>query len=175
MARRAVPDHAVGGVDGFVGGNPRQPQDQEPENRRHHAVRRILGQAFDGGAGDSGAVERLRIAAHDARDGAPAAFEPVHFERRRHVADMGVKAAAGEQCAGGNRGEHPAMAQLAGRDLYEKPRCADGAGHANKGKHARELAGEGRTAFFVEPPVRQAYQGANPGNGVADFWNSQPG
>ncbi len=168
MARRAVPDHAVGGVDGFVGGEARQAQHEEPKDRGYNAIGGVLGEAFDGGAGHAGAVERLGIAAHDARDRPPAAFEAVHFERRRHVADMGMEAAACEQRACGNRGEHPAVMQAARRPLDDKPCCQGRRDTANDSEHAREFADAARTAFPVEPPVRQAYQSANPGDGVAD-------
>ena len=72
-------DHAVGGVDRLVGGAPGEPERCEPEHRRNHPIREILGKTFDRGAGDAGLVERVRIAADDLRHRAAAAFEPRVF------------------------------------------------------------------------------------------------
>ena len=47
MARAAVADHAVCGVDGLVGRRRRQAADRQPQGRRHDAVGEILGQALD--------------------------------------------------------------------------------------------------------------------------------
>ena len=43
MTLRLMTDHAVGGIDGFVGRGAGQPADDQPEQRRHHAVGEILG------------------------------------------------------------------------------------------------------------------------------------
>ena len=95
VARRAMADHAVGGVDRLVDGGAGQARERHPEHRRHDAVGEILGQALDRGARHAGLVERLGIAADDLRYRRAAGGEAVAFERRR---DPRRRAHAG--CAG---------------------------------------------------------------------------
>ena len=54
MPRRVMPDHAVGGIDCLVGGHAGQPEQRAPEDRGDHAIREILGEAFDRGPHDAG-------------------------------------------------------------------------------------------------------------------------
>ncbi len=95
-------DHAVGGVDRLVGDRARQAEQDHPEERRHHAVAKALGQAFDGGAADAGFIELLGIASDDHSHRFPAGGEAFGAERVRHGLDVGVQAALGEQGAGEN-------------------------------------------------------------------------
>ena len=67
VTRRAMADHAVGGVDRLVGDAAGKPANRQPENRRHDAVGEVLRQALDRRARDAGLIERLGIAADDLR------------------------------------------------------------------------------------------------------------
>ena len=53
VARRAVADHGIGGVDELVDQEAGQAEEQIPEGRRHNAVGKILGGRFDRGARDA--------------------------------------------------------------------------------------------------------------------------
>ena len=64
---------------------PGKPSKREPEGRRHDAVGGVLGEAFERGARDARLIERLRIAADDAADRAPA-LSSEHVEPVRHSA-----------------------------------------------------------------------------------------
>ena len=68
-------DHAVGGVDRFVGGEARQTEHEEPEGRCDDAVGCVLGKTFDRRPRDAMLVERLRIASDDAADRIPRSYE----------------------------------------------------------------------------------------------------
>ena len=65
IALAFMADHAVGRVDGLVERGARQAADDQPEQRRDDAVGIVLGKALDGGAADTGLIERARIAAND--------------------------------------------------------------------------------------------------------------
>ena len=59
VARGAVADHGVGGVDRLVGEEARQAEQQEPEGRRDDAVGEILRRRLDRGARRCAASSRL--------------------------------------------------------------------------------------------------------------------
>ena len=65
IALVAMADHAVQGVNGLVGEHSRQSRDDAPEERRHHAVRQVLRERFDGGAADARGVETIRVPPDD--------------------------------------------------------------------------------------------------------------
>ena len=93
-------DHAVGGVDRLVGERAGQPRENHPEERRHHAIGEILGQALDRRATDRGFVDVARVAADDVGDGDTAADHAVLFETTRHAQHMPIEAALREQATG---------------------------------------------------------------------------
>ena len=62
---------AFADIGDFIEQQAGQPADQIPEQGRDDAIRQVLGCAFDGGAGDGGAIHRGGVAAHDAGDHAP--------------------------------------------------------------------------------------------------------
>jgi len=105
VTRRAMADHAVGGVDRLVGRATGQAADRQPEHRRDDSVGEILREAFDRRPRDAGLVERVGIAPDDLRHRLAAAGEAFLFERRRDALDMVVEATLGNQRAGdeGNR------------------------------------------------------------------------
>ncbi|MNL84899.1 hypothetical protein D3C87_2130170 [compost metagenome] len=70
-----MPDHRIGGVDGLVEGDAGQAEQHQPEPGRDDSVRGAFGQGLDGGAGDTGFIERLRIAADNMADGLAAGIE----------------------------------------------------------------------------------------------------
>ena len=67
---RAMADHAVGGVDRLIKRAAGETAERQPKGGRDDAIGKILGEAFDRGAGDAGLVERLGLAADDRADGA---------------------------------------------------------------------------------------------------------
>ena len=89
VARRAVADHAVGGVDRLVGHHARQAEQRAPHDRRHDGVGEILGEALDGGARHAGFIERARVAADDLGHRFAPCFERrphrAHRQRQRHA------------------------------------------------------------------------------------------
>ena len=124
VARRAVADHAVGGVDRLVERGARQAGEGHPEGRRDDAVGEILRQALDRRARDAGLVERVRVAPDDLRHRARGRRRG----RRASSAigdggDMVVQAALREQRAG---------------KRAPRPRCrtADAAVRAGRGMQA---------------------------------------
>ena len=56
-----MPDHAVGGIDGFVDDEPGKPENREPERRRDDAVGSVLREALDGRAGNAVLVKRCGL------------------------------------------------------------------------------------------------------------------
>ena len=64
----AVTDHAVQGVDRLAGAEARQAENREPQDRRGHAVGKVLRRGLDRGARDAVLVERLGIASDDVGD-----------------------------------------------------------------------------------------------------------
>src|SRR6185369_1589046 len=64
-----VADHAVGGVQGFVGEEAGEATDDQPECRGDDGVVETFGEAFDGGGGYFGGAEGVRVAADDVADG----------------------------------------------------------------------------------------------------------
>ncbi len=120
MARRAMADHAVGGIHRLVGRHTGQAEQSAPEHRRHHAIGKILGEALDGSPHDTGFIEPFRIAPDDAGDGGATAREATRLQPLCHGGDMIVEAPLREQ-AGARDGEHqdsePAAEPDHGRDL----------------------------------------------------------
>jgi len=100
MPLRAVPNHAVGGVDCLVDRRARQPGDQHPEGGRHHPVGEILGEAFDRRPRNARLVKLRGVAAHNMRYCGAGSFEPVLFQGCRDSLYMGVQASLSEQRAG---------------------------------------------------------------------------
>jgi len=97
VPRRAVPDHAVGGIDRLVGGGAGEAGDRHPQGRRHHAVGEILRQAFDRGPRHAGLIERLRVAPHDVRYCNPSGRHTVLFEGGGDAPDMLMQAALSQE------------------------------------------------------------------------------
>ena len=123
VTRRAMADHAVGGVDRLVGRAAGQAADRQPEHRRDDSVGEILREAFDRRPRDAGLVERVGIAPDDLRHRLAAAGEAFLFERRRDALDMVVEAALGNQRAGDER--QPPRTQVAAAEAsfrLHKPR-----------------------------------------------------
>ena len=71
---------------------PGRPEQHAPEARRHDAVGEILGEAFDGRAGDAGLIESACVAADDLRHRLAPGFEPARIKRLGHGRDMLIKA-----------------------------------------------------------------------------------
>ncbi len=97
VARAAVADHGVGGIDGLVGDQARQSEQRQPEYRRHHAVGEILGAGFDGRAAHTGLVKLIRIPADDHGNGAAGFGEPAIGECRAYLRDVLIKASLRDQ------------------------------------------------------------------------------
>ena len=91
MTFGTMPDHGVGGVDGFVDDQPRQPQQRQPEHRRHHPIGKILGAGFDRCPAHAGLIEQIRITPGDHGYGLPGFGEAAIGERRAHFGDVLVE------------------------------------------------------------------------------------
>ena len=99
--RRAMADHAVGGVDRLVGHHTRQTEQRAPHHRRHHGVGVILGKALDGRARNScfimsARVSRPTILATASR----LSFDAALVERIGNGSDMLIKTPLCDQSAG---------------------------------------------------------------------------
>ena len=93
----AVADHGIGGVDRLVGGASSQPADAQPEGRRHNAVGKILGEAFDGGTAHTRFVQPVRVAPDDLRNGDAPGLEAAGLQRLRHRRDVAFEAVLRQQ------------------------------------------------------------------------------
>ena len=69
MPLRAVTDHGIERVDRLVADDAGQAEQRTPKHRRKDSVARILGEAFDGGAGNAGLIQCCRIASDNLRHG----------------------------------------------------------------------------------------------------------
>ena len=103
VALAAMPDHGVGGVDCLVGDQSRQPQQRQPEHRRHHAVGKILGAGFDRRPADAGFVQLFGIAPDDPGHGLLCAGEAAFGECRTHPGDMLIEASLRDENRGDQR------------------------------------------------------------------------
>ena len=140
---RAVTDHRIGGVDRLVEGGARQSRDGEPDRRRDDAVRKILRQALDGGAGDPGLVEAFGIAPDDRRDRNAAAGDAFAFKGDGDPLDMLEKAFLREQVseAASARGTSPADPQGAAGE-GERHRDGGGRGEEKPNRHGASAAAD---------------------------------
>ena len=120
IALVAMPDHGVGGVDGLVGDQAGQPQQRQPEHRRHHAIGEILGAGFDRRAAHAGFVELFRIASDDHRDGLPGRGEAAFGKRRAHPGDVLVEASLRDKDGGDQRQHHISRRKLLQRRSEQK-------------------------------------------------------
>jgi hypothetical protein len=99
MARRAVADHTVGRIDRLVECGARESDDGHPQDRRDNRVGKILGHAFNRGAGDACRIERVTVAPDDPCDGYSRRGDAVLVERSGDVSHMPVQASLREQRA----------------------------------------------------------------------------
>ncbi len=72
MPLRLVADHGIGGVHGLIGHEPRQAEQQIPEERGNNAIGGILGEAFKCGAGHTAFIQGFGVATDNLRDGGTA-------------------------------------------------------------------------------------------------------
>ncbi|OIQ70670.1 hypothetical protein GALL_477140 [mine drainage metagenome] len=88
MPLRAVTNHGIERVDRLVADDAGQAKQCAPEHRRHDSIGCILGEAFDGSAGNAGFIENCRIAADDLRNGHARTGDIAGLKRqgdRRHI------------------------------------------------------------------------------------------
>ena len=168
MARRAVADHAVGGVDRFVGGDTGQSQQRKPERGRDNAIGGVLGEAFDGGAANGGFVEAGGVAADDAGDASAAFRQPAIAQRGGDGGGMIVKAAAGKQRTGGKRDEDETVGQPHQRRLQSVGERGGNGDDDDEGGDAKHTAGSGSEGFAVQGGIEGGNQRTNPGDRVAN-------
>ena len=170
VARAAVADHAVGGVDGLVGGRRRQAADRQPEGRRDDAVGKILGEAFDRRARHAGLVEPLGIAPDDHRDGLAAFRQRRRFRapsRPPRHARRGFAARAGclpreprRRCRTGS-GQRAALDQ-------DRPRRSPPTTMITRARMPASAAVRFAGAVAVQRAVEQGNQPADPDHRMAD-------
>ena len=107
-----MPDHGVGGVDGLVGNQSRQPQQRQPEHRRHHPIGEILRAGFDRGAAHAGFIQLFRdhvrrsLLPHSGGD------EAAFGERLAYPRDMLIEASLRDEDGGDERQRHIAHRKL---------------------------------------------------------------
>ncbi len=159
MARRPVPDHRIQRVDRLVGRDPRQPGNSRPEQRSHHPVRGVFGQAFDTGAGQGGCVGAAHVAADDLRGRAARALKIACGQGPRDSTKMMVQGSRRDQRPGKEaRNEGPQQALQdqrrddGGRDHHQRRRGAP--------RHPR--------AAPVPAPVQRRDQPAQPAYRMTD-------
>src|SRR5262249_25055977 len=103
VTRRAVADHAVGGIDSLVDGGTRKPGDGEPEGGRKEARGEALRQALDRRARAPRLIKRIHIAPNDVRYSVAPGGKAVLFQLRRHGRDMTIETMLRYQRAAGER------------------------------------------------------------------------
>ena len=118
VARIAVPEHAVEGIDGFVHEYPRQAKQDEPEHRRHHAVGKIFRAGFDRRSRDPGLVERLAVAPDQVRNGTTCVLD-ADFQGTRHSDHAVVESPERYQSAGEQSFEYPTVT-VARKPFFQK-------------------------------------------------------
>ena len=96
-------DHRIERVDRLVGKQPRQAEQRAPEQGCGDAIRSVLGEAFDGGAGDGGLVQVNGRTSDDAAQRIPRSSDPRSVERLGDIRDVIVQRARCNQ-AGGDEG-----------------------------------------------------------------------
>jgi len=88
VSRAGTTDHGIERVDRLVTDDAGQAEQCAPEHRRHDSIGHILGEAFDGSAGNAGFIKNCRIAADDLRNGRARAGDVAGLKRKgdcRHV------------------------------------------------------------------------------------------
>ena len=99
-----MPDHTVSCADRLINCRARKARDDHPEDRRDHAIRKILCQAFDCGTSDACLIECLGIAADEVRYRFPAAAKAITLERIGDTCHMLMQTSLGDQRAGEDGG-----------------------------------------------------------------------
>ena len=165
VARRAVADHAVHGVDRLVGEHAGKAQQQIPEDRRDHAVGVALRAALDRGPGDAVFVERLHVAADDVADRCAPRLD-AGPEGARHAQAVVDHAALREEH--GHQGEfgEPAPFVAAGEVDDEPARGGARTRHQRHGEDAPEHAAGRAEALPVEARVEKRHQRPDQADGM---------
>ena len=168
VARCAVADHTVGGVDRLVECGAREPANDHPKNRRDDRVGEILRQALDGGAGDTGGIEAGGVAADDVRDRRAAGGDAALFERARDIGDMPVQAPLGDKCAGEEPDRKNPEGQTQQRVLYNEGDHADDCEQDQQGDNSCATPRLRSRRFAIKPAFEQRDQPADPGHRMPD-------
>ena len=154
-------DHAIGGVQRLVGEEAGQAEDDVPEGGCDDAIGEVLGQGFDGRAGDAWRIEAGGIAADDMADRLAPRRQALRLQGlgdRRHVVE---KAPPREQ--EGDRDPLP-------RELQHRPGESPREGGADRAgdQHVRDAdEGADKTAYpgcgggLVAAPLEPADEGAH--------------
>ena len=171
MARRAMADHAVGGVDHLVGEQAGQAEEQGPEQRRHHAVGEILGQRFERRRGRRrprpGSPDRGRRCGRRRRARRRAHPRQTAGRPRRH-GDRGCSARARPMIRSGL--DHPAAGQGSEGSVQQpadseadgsarttaRPRCRPAPLRARRCSRLRRRSSQSMTAADERHRMRQA-------------------
>jgi len=162
VAFGTMPDHGVGGVDGLVGHQSGQPQQRQPEHRRHHPIGKILGAGFDCGPAHAGFIELLGIAPDDHGHRSSGAGQTAFGECRAHFGDVLIEASlcdedGSDQCEhdvpqGGLRHGH--LNQKADQSGYSDDHgCA-----CDSSRFALSL----RPVLAIERAIKMTDQGSDP-------------
>ena len=102
IARRAVADHAVSGIDGLVDRAAGQSKSGEPKGGRHDAVGKILRQTLDCRACNPRFIQDPRVPSDDVRHRFSRSGETFLLERVCDATYVIIETALGNQAAGQN-------------------------------------------------------------------------
>ncbi len=177
VARRPMPDHAVGRVDGLVDDAAGKAAHHQEQARRDDPVGEILRQALDRGARDARFVEDRSVAPDDHRHRPARGWQFALCQGVANGADMLVETAL--RHAGG--GEEPERddrreRRQQGGGGVESERCSQSRGDEDRqGADARHPAKRKGSTILVEATIQIPDQRAGPGDGVTEKTKQQRG
>ena len=161
VARRAVPDHGVEGVDRAVPEQSRHARERTPHQRRDDGVGGVLRDRLQRRAGEAVGVEGGRVPAAEMGQALPSRREVPGAQRGRHRRALGRQRRAPEHRPRG-RGGHEGVRERTsgGSPLEQQP-----AGHRPADEH-RGVGDPGAAAVGPPAPLERAGQGAERRDGV---------
>ncbi len=169
VTRRQMTDHRIGRIDRLVGREASQPENCEPESRRHDPVREILGSGFDRRPADAGLVERGRFAADDPCHRRPGFRQATGLEGAGDGGDVVVEAAAGKQdCRDQNRAD-PAIGDTGKTIFQTETDCCRERHDEQERNGAGNSAQDRSVARTIERPVKPVDQSADQRDRVGDL------
>ena len=124
-----MPDHAVGRIDRLISPYSRQPEQQQPEERRHDAVAEALRQALYAGPRHTGFIQRSGVTPHDSGHRPPRGIQFASFQSADNWQHMDIKTVLRQRWPGRERqtqpgpGTAPAADRPFQRQTHASPRA----------------------------------------------------